>query len=264
MDKEGPIIRRQIVDEVRRGDFSTIALMHMAHYDASVQCYIDEAKRLSRPVDVLNIGAGDLWDLHVFISGKKVKKSTVLRSYTAIDIIDVPSPFGKKLSEQISYVGVKQDMIKDNSIPLDDESVDVVICTEFIEHIDKKSAIAVLDEAYHVLRPDGMLYITTPNREQTTRTDKYHIYEWAVEELDNELYRIGFDVCDIFGTYIDQRTFAKCNAEEQRIPKRLVKEFKDRFTANFFRLIVATPYPEYSNGIAVYARKVENGQSHKE
>lgn len=46
-------------------------------------------------------------------------------------------------------------------IPIEDESIDLVICSELIEHI--KEYDRMLDEIYRVLKKEGVLLLTTPN-----------------------------------------------------------------------------------------------------
>ncbi|ABE52520.1 class I SAM-dependent methyltransferase [Methanococcoides burtonii] len=48
-------------------------------------------------------------------------------------------------------------------LPLKSESFDMVIASEFIEHIDEHSISLFLDEVYRVLEPGGELILTTPN-----------------------------------------------------------------------------------------------------
>lgn len=250
-----PIVRRQIVKEITDGSFSTIALMHMSHYDRAADLIIRESVRLGRPIDVVNVGAGDLWDLHVLNHGMKVDKKKILRSYTAIDIESRPSPFGKKLSEYIKFESLVKDLEADPNLPVHDETADVIICTEFIEHVHKHQGDNIIQEMNFVLRPGGLLYLTTPNTDNTTRTDKYHLHEYSLSELYEVMESNGFEIESYYGTYIDVRTFNKVNAELKRIPDELLEIVRTRFTNNFFRIFCATPYPEYSNGIAIHARK---------
>ncbi|MBN2025339.1 MAG: class I SAM-dependent methyltransferase [Actinobacteria bacterium] len=57
-------------------------------------------------------------------------------------------------------------------LPFEDESFDVVVCTEVIEHVD--FAGNVLAEIYRVLVPGGVLVIGTPN------TRSYYVWIWQV------------------------------------------------------------------------------------
>jgi len=51
------------------------------------------------------------------------------------------------------------------SLPLGDQSVDVVLCTDVIEHLVPEEAARMLEEMWRVLVPGGLLVLhTTPNR----------------------------------------------------------------------------------------------------
>lgn len=250
-----PVVRRQIIDSLSRGKFAMQELFHMAHYYKSAQLYVEEAKRLERPIDVMSIGAGDMWDLHIFLHGMYVKKSKVMRSYTAFDIVDLVSPFGPKVSSQIQFEAHVVDLMTLDCLPVDNDTVDVAILCEIIEHVDFKTAEMILLDTYDILRPDGIIYITTPNADNTTITDKYHIDEWPLDRLIRFLEEIGYKLDSCHGTYIDRRKFNKANRELKRIPQEFVDVVEERFASYFQRLFLATPYPEYANGVAILARK---------
>jgi SAM-dependent methyltransferase len=71
------------------------------------------------------------------------------------------------------------------AMSLDDASVDLVVSFETIEHLEEQAAM--LAEFRRVLRPDGLLIISSPNRpvysdERNFRND-YHVRELDREEL---------------------------------------------------------------------------------
>lgn len=67
------------------------------------------------------------------------------------------------------------------SLPLPDDSLDSVVCLEAIEHVPR--ADVTLGEIARVLRPDGLLVISTPNKWATSPLRRrpinpYHVREW--------------------------------------------------------------------------------------
>jgi len=58
------------------------------------------------------------------------------------------------------FEAIKIDLNKD-PLPLPSESIDLVTAFEIIEHLYNKDHI--LEEAYRVLKPGGILVLTTPN-----------------------------------------------------------------------------------------------------
>jgi ubiquinone/menaquinone biosynthesis C-methylase UbiE len=89
-------------------------------------------------------------------------------------------------------------------IPLNDASADVFICLESIEHVDADSTFVT--EIARVLRPGGMLILSTPNRNVTNPGssldrapwNKYHVREYDEQELDL-LTCSEFEIVEKFG-----------------------------------------------------------------
>ncbi len=71
------------------------------------------------------------------------------------------------------------------SLPYNDDDFDLVTCFEAIEHVDDPEL--VLDELHRVLRPDGLLVLSTPNRDVYTPGNPFHLRELTPNELEAEL-----------------------------------------------------------------------------
>ncbi len=63
-------------------------------------------------------------------------------------------------------------------LPITDSSIDIVISSEFIEHLPKEWHKKYLEELRRVLREDGIIILTTPNRRRlaTRIRDLLHIH----------------------------------------------------------------------------------------
>ena len=72
--------------------------------------------------------------------------------YIGIDIADAEEHFGYKMPDTIYYQG--------DIWPLEDASVDYILCTETLEHV--ADPVPFLAEAARVLRPGGMMLLTVP------------------------------------------------------------------------------------------------------
>ena len=119
--------------------------------------------------DVLEIGCGEGRGLDLL--------APRAQSYTALDKIqDVID----KLQEQ--YPSIK--FIQANIPPLadlEDNSFDVVISFQVIEHIKRDKAY--LQEIHRVLKPGGKAIITTPNIKKTLSRNPWHIREYTADQL---------------------------------------------------------------------------------
>jgi len=70
-------------------------------------------------------------------------------------------------------------------MPFATRSFDVVVCFEAIEHVD--AVDLALDELRRVLRPDGVLILSSPNRHVYMPGNPYHVHEYTPGELHSAL-----------------------------------------------------------------------------
>lgn len=95
----------------------------------------------------------------------------------AVDISQDALTYGKRTYDKsIRFVAADA-----GRLPMRDESFDTVVCIEAIEHVP--SADGVLREIARVLRPGGLLIISTPNKWMTSPLrahpkNPYHVREW--------------------------------------------------------------------------------------
>jgi SAM-dependent methyltransferase len=101
--------------------------------------------------------------------------------------------------------------VSTETFPLPDAAADIVLCNEVIEHFDQ-GAEHCLAECRRVLRPDGLLILTTPNRnnlanrlrrlfgrpeyvpEKGLAGKQLHHHEYSMEELCRVVQVAGFQV----------------------------------------------------------------------
>lgn len=67
-------------------------------------------------------------------------------------------------------------------IPLADNLVDVIVSFETIEHIENYETF--MKEVSRVLKPDGLLILSTPNDVEFPETNHFHIHEFEKKELE--------------------------------------------------------------------------------
>jgi SAM-dependent methyltransferase len=71
------------------------------------------------------------------------------------------------------------------SLPLDDDDFDCVVCFETLAHVSEP--VRVLDELCRVLRPGGMLIVSSPNPAVYPAGNPLHLSETMPEELTHLL-----------------------------------------------------------------------------
>jgi glycosyltransferase involved in cell wall biosynthesis/radical SAM superfamily enzyme YgiQ (UPF0313 family) len=74
-------------------------------------------------------------------------------------------------------------------IPVEDNSIDVIVCMEGFEHVTKDIGSKFLEEASRVIKKDGLLVMTTPViiRGGKHSGNPYHLYEPTLDELKKTL-----------------------------------------------------------------------------
>ncbi len=82
--------------------------------------------------------------------------------------------YGKKNITFLHGDGIK--------IPLDDDAVDVVVSFETLEHIEDYEKF--MAEVKRVLKPDGLLVLSTPNDKEFPEGAHFHIHEFEQKELE--------------------------------------------------------------------------------
>jgi SAM-dependent methyltransferase len=71
------------------------------------------------------------------------------------------------------------------ALPFPDDSFDTVTCFEAVEHLEEPDA--ALDEFARVLRPGGVLFVSSPNRDVYTPGNPHHPSEYVPAELEEAL-----------------------------------------------------------------------------
>ncbi len=90
------------------------------------------------------------------------------------------------------------------SLPLSHSSVDVIVSFETIEHLKDQDRDLYLSELSRVLKKNGTLILSTPNRRITSPgskkpMNKFHYREYTLNELERILNRHGFTIKMVYG-----------------------------------------------------------------
>lgn len=99
-------------------------------------------------------------------------------------------------------------------IPLEDNSMDVVVSFETIEHVPKYEAF--MKEICRVLKSDGVLIVSTPNDEEYPEGNEYHVHEFEIDEF-KQLIKSNFKNHELYyqGAYVSSGVFAKTGFEKE-------------------------------------------------
>lgn len=118
--------------------------------------------------------------------------------------------------EQLSRIGVKPFFGELQSANYPDHFFDVVYCSEVLEHL--LDPISLLSESVRILRPGGLLYLTTPNYDSLSRRllgskwrvfGKEHICYFTPQVLAGVLGMVGFSKVGVATRNIDPHELRK-------------------------------------------------------
>jgi len=103
--------------------------------------------RLERPLDILDLGCGD---------GRSVAVWQIVGNATGLDLSEKAMNVAGKMFPNLKFYS-------GNALesPFENQSFDVIISQEVVEHIDVQSKY--IDECHRLLRDGGYLILTTPN-----------------------------------------------------------------------------------------------------
>lgn len=184
---------------------------------ANTMC--DIAKKLKRPIRVLDIGCGEMNPVRLFYRSILVKKSDVIESYTGLDIDfkmkeNAFKQYGKCYEACNADILIK-DLTVDPHLDVPDNYYDLVICFEFCEHIKQEFLPAILAEAHRVLSPEGKALFSTPNSNGSNdKLPKDHVYEYSYEELTELFDEAGFTLDDSVGVCVNISRIPKEEKED--------------------------------------------------
>ena len=225
-------------------DFRKDEIMHLGRYQNSAHTMVDLSKKLGRPIRVLDIGCGEVNTVRLFYRSILEKKSDIIESYTGIDIDYKMAENARqkysKCYEACNTEIVIQDLTVDPHFDVPDNHYDLIVCFEFLEHIQTRFAPAILEEAFRVLSPEGKALFSTPNSNgSNAKLPKDHVYEYSYEELIDMFNEAGFTVEDAVGVCVN---ISRIPAEEKEDwSEELEKIYKAFGYNSAFASVVCAP-----------------------
>jgi ubiquinone/menaquinone biosynthesis C-methylase UbiE len=124
--------------------------------------------------------------------------------FSHINAIEVDIETVNFAKEKFSSSSITYDSFDGKSIPFPDNSFDLVYSFQVIEHVQKD--LEFLREAKRVLKPNGILFISTPNRNYRLKPgekpkNRFHIREYSEIDLDQIVKKVftKFELTGLFG-----------------------------------------------------------------
>ena len=176
--------------------------------------------------------------------------------YTGIEVLEESIAKAREHFKSRDHIKfVQADMMKTRLREIHPETADVVLLLEVIEHVGQQSARELLEDTFHILRPGGIVCISSPNPQkhlgqQFVWIDN-HLYEFSLPEMKDEITNAGFEICDVAGWYADLPTLKREFTPEQ---EKVYEQFKLLGT-QMATSLMAHLMPEVAKHYTIVARK---------
>ena len=144
-----------------------------------------------------------------------------------IDKAAVSEASQKYKSEKLSFVSGSI-----AALPFEDFSFDLVVSYETIEHVPEEIQSLFLNEIQRVLRPEGILIMSTPNKavytDKVSGYNQFHIKEFYTDEYVSFLHRYFSDI-KAFCQFPDVGYFVAQEGEEIPVVHRGCANDRSRY-----------------------------------
>jgi 2-polyprenyl-3-methyl-5-hydroxy-6-metoxy-1,4-benzoquinol methylase len=154
------------------------------------------------------------------------------------------------------------DTVEDMDKHLEKNSIDFIVYTSAIEHMQKEVGYASLKHCFTVLKPGHEMFLSCPNT--MNKKDPYdtqyaaHIYEWNLNELKEAVTEIGFEITEEYGLVGKVVDFEKWLANQSRDIQKQYFKLKKYLPSNWLMSFFPILYPEAAAEILLIIKKPSN------
>jgi len=229
--------RLDVAGEFAGFRFGRDQLAHVTRYLFICEWMIKEAKRIKRPLSILDIGCGDVYVARVLNASFVVKKRDVVRLYTGLDIDNVIlERASNTLPTSMDIELICDDFTTGALEQFKNKQFDFVICTEVIEHVKPKFVILLLSEIKRIAK---RAIISTPNFDGGTgHIPEDHIKEWKIDDLLVLMNEVGIKPMQSVGVFCNLQHVKKlCKANAKL--KSLYDYLEPRMDSDLLSLCMA-------------------------
>ncbi len=182
--------------------------------------------------------------------------------YIGVDICQDNINEAKRLEEKKHGYSFLHKWININVIEMSNyissNSVDMVVYTSSIEHMQPEWGEKSLEEAYKILKPNGTFILSFPNTIGDGYNVQYkaaHVYEWSYQNIISALNKTGFTIEKSYGIFLPITEIKKLM--EQKYPELLpfLNQIQEYIPNEFLSSIFSVPFPQESRETLVICKK---------
>ncbi len=146
---------------------------------------------------------------------------------------DISEEAVKRATETYATDNVEYKVGDISQLPLEDNSVEVFVSFETIEHVDQELQVKFVQEVARILKEDGMFIISSPNKEIYSDlfnyNNEFHVHEMYKQEF-MELLSNKFKYVKLFNQYLEVACFIDSNDNSGNTA--FYKKNKDSYTSD--------------------------------
>ena len=176
----------------------------------------------------------------LYILGNRIQ--TVPDVYVGVDLNSIP----KKSKVQWADIYDNFDFVT-NGKKLEEKYTpfDKAVCFEAIEHMGVEDGAKLLENIFFLLRPGGLLFLSTPVFDGQAAAN--HIHEYTIPELRTAIEGAGFKIVDRKGTFASKPAIrAAMQQAGDHTALDMYDRLEDWFGGEVMSTFVAPLYPDAS------------------
>jgi len=207
-----PLCKKEVLQDGRFLDFSQLTpklnlkfadyLSNLYIHAGTEQNDINDNWRIHKIIQ--KIPKKEIGSICLEIGGADGPLTPILEDrYSIVFSIDLSKPFLKRIETKTKktfcILGDAQ------FLPLIDNSVDVVVCSEVLEHVLIPTQLLL--EIRRILKPDGYCLLSVPNetngifpediKKNPITSSDAHVNFYSESHLKKLLFRMGFEICEM-------------------------------------------------------------------
>lgn len=240
---------------------STVHVALIARYMHQFELVYTAPDR-TRPVDVLDVGCNNGAAIRLYASQNFQTQRRKKIKYTGIDLNE-KALADAEANRPKSKIVESADFLKHDfttTWPFPDNSFDALWYTEAIEHVPENTAQFTLHEAIRVLRPGGVMLLSTPAPFDPEKLvwPESHDHEFSREEMREMIDVAGFERFDEYGLNTNW-TYGRKRLRELSLEKfHLYETLRSRLGGTIARTMIAALVPEVCDDLVHMCRKPSN------
>tara|TARA_Y100001963_G_scaffold42750_1_gene59902 strand:+ start:7514 stop:8362 length:849 start_codon:yes stop_codon:yes gene_type:complete len=192
-----------------------------------------------KEADIIDVGCGkDMPLARMLMTNRMAPRSYVGIEYNKMEMPHMfdNTTFQPHLIDNVDFT--QTDIIED--------SFNVSVCLEVLEHVEPSKAIAILDKLADVVVQGGTCYFSTPCFDEKVGAAKNHVNEMTYRAFGALLEARGFQILDHYGTFASQKDY-KHHLDGNT--QYLFSKLGEYYDTNYLATLFAPLYPSMSRNV---------------